>query len=59
MIYELEKEINTNSNDIDVKDVETLQLFLHAKYTKGIIGYDTTFVKNMYFHVLNVRDNLQ
>ena len=47
MIYELEKEINTNSNDIDVKDVETLQLFLHAKYTKGIIGYDTTFVKNI------------
>ena len=47
MIYELEKETNTNSNDIDVKDVETLQLFLHAKYTKGIIGYDTTFVKNI------------
>lgn len=47
MIYELEKETNTNSNDIDMEDIETLQLFLHANYTIGIIGFDTTFVNNM------------
>ena len=47
MIYELEKETNTNSNDIDMEDIETLQLFLHANYTTGIIGFDTTFVKKM------------
>ena len=53
MIYELEKETNTNSNDIKLDDKETLKMFLHANdksypiSTDGIPEFGTTFVKKM------------
>lgn len=53
MIHELEKETNTNSNDIKLDDRETLKMFLHANdksYSISIDGipeFETTFVKKM------------
>ena len=53
MIHELEKETNTNSNDIKFDDKETLKMFLHANdksypiSTTGIPEFGTTFVKKM------------
>ena len=53
MIYELEKETNTNSNDIKLDDKETLKMFLHANdksyqiSTDGIPEFGTSFVKKM------------
>lgn len=53
MIYELEKETNINSNNIDLEDKETLKLFLHANdksyeiSTDGIPEFGTSFVKKM------------
>ena len=53
MIYELEKETNTNSNDIKFDDKETFKMFLHANdksypiSTTGIPEFGTTFVKKM------------
>ena len=53
MIHELEKETNTNSNDIKFDDKETLKMFLHANdksypiSTTGIPEFGTPFVKKM------------
>ena len=53
MIHELEKETNTNSNDIKFDDKETLKMFLHANdksypiSTTGIPEFGTNFVKKM------------
>ena len=53
MIYELEKETNTNSEDIELDDEDTLKLFLHANDNsypismRGIPEFGTSFVKNI------------
>ena len=40
MIHELEKETNTNSNDIKLDDKETLKMFLHANDKSYLISTD-------------------
>lgn len=53
MLYELEKETNTNSKEINLEDKETLELFKHANDLSypvsidGIPGFGTSFVKEM------------
>ena len=53
MVYELEKETNTNSDDIKLDNKETLKMFLHANdnsypiSTKAIPGFETTYIKKM------------
>ena len=53
ILHELEKETNTDSNNIEFDDIETLKMFLHANdksypiSTTGIPEFGTTFVKEM------------
>ena len=53
IIHELEKETNTNSNDIKIDDKETLKMLSHANdksypiSINGIPEFSTTFVKKM------------
>lgn len=53
MLYELEKETNVTSKNIDLNDEETLKLFLHANDTSykisvnGLPEFGTNFVKEM------------
>ena len=53
MLHELEKETNTKSSNIDLKDKEVLKMFLHANDSSypvsinGIPDFETNFVKNV------------
>lgn len=53
LIHDLEKETNTNSNDIKLDDTKTLNFFLHANdrsypiSTEGIPEFATTYVKKI------------